>query len=481
MIAALTDFGSTFTKVSLVDERSGELVAAEQRPTTVTTDVMEGFDEAYRAALRTAGIRDADRQLAASSAAGGLRMAAVGLVDDLTASAARRCALSAGAKVEEVYSGKLRPEDVSGLSAVPPDIILFAGGTDGGERRRVIDNARAVAGTRTGAVVIVACNCEIAEPVAAEFLITGHEVMIVDNVLPDVDQERSQPAREAIREVFITRVVRARGLSSSARFFDSIVMPSPAAVLACAELIADTGARTGVAADVMIVDVGGATTDVHSVVGLGCTPSPERIARGTPPPAVSVRSVEGDLGVRWSADAVLANDRRWLTETLDASSSDLRGAIAALQADPGLVPAGELHRRLDRALAASCVFVATQRHVGRIETRYLPGEGAQTTVNGRDLRTVRRVLATGGPLVRDPRGSANSVAEALARLGDGHAGPRDAAILVDQSYICAAAGLLSTVNPDAAHRLLADAIPGLYEPPTGIEPTLRRPRSLNSR
>ena len=480
MIAALTDFGSTFTKVSLVDECSGELLAAGQHPTTVATDVMEGFDHAYRAALRSAGLRDADRRLAASSAAGGLRMAAVGLVDDLTASAARRCALSAGAKVDAVFSGSLGPEDVSALGADPPDIILFAGGTDGGERRRVLDNARAVAAARGGAVVVVACNREIAEAVAHEFLVTGHEVIVVDNVLPDVDQERSRPAREAIREVFITRVVRSRELSSSAELFDSIVMPSPAAVLACAELIADRSAPPRTATDVMIIDVGGATTDVHSVVGVGASPSPERIARGAPAPAVSVRSVEGDLGVRWGADAVLAHDRRRLTEVLDVSSRDLERSVAALQADPGLVPADELHRRLDRALAASCVFIATERHVGRIETRYEPGEGAQTTVNGPDLRTVGLVLATGGPLVCDPHESAGTVAEALARLRGAHAGPRDPAILVDENYICAAAGLLSTVNPDAARRLLADALPGFYEPVTGPEPTLPSRPSLSS-
>ena len=120
MIYALVDFGSTFTKLALVDGGTGGLHGSTQHPTTIDTDVFEGYQAALFAAMELAGIAAVDRVLAASSAAGGLRMVAVGLVDDLTASAARRAALSAGAKVEGVWSGTLDREGVRQIDAVTP-------------------------------------------------------------------------------------------------------------------------------------------------------------------------------------------------------------------------------------------------------------------------------------------------------------------------------------------------------------------------
>lgn len=451
-VIALADFGSTFTKVTLVEAGSGVLLGSAQHPTTVATDVMEGFERACGSAQQQAGVAGVDMTLAASSAAGGLRIVAAGLVDDLTGAAALQCALGAGAKVTSVYSGALTAKDGERIRADTPDVVLFAGGTDGGEADRVIANARALAATGIDAAVVVACNAAAREEVERVWAETGHETVGVANVLPTIHRQNPEPAREAIRELFIRRVVQARGLSETSAFFDAVLMPTPAAVLVCAELLAaGAGGVTGTVSAV-ILDVGGATTDVHSVL----PPSPEsaRVQRPGPAPARAVRTVEGDLGVRWSAEAVHQLDGPWLRERLGLSDEDVRGAAAARHADPGFVPEDERERAVDRALATSCLYQGLARHVGRVATRYVPGEGAEVVVEGRDLREAALVVATGGSIVRDHAAGAATVVAALERLDREQPAPQRARMVIDRGYVAAAAGLLATVDREAAAKLL---------------------------
>ncbi|MGN6201207.1 MAG: glutamate mutase L, partial [Solirubrobacterales bacterium] len=130
---ALADFGSTYTKLSLVDPEEGRLLARAEAPTSIGSDLMEGFAAALEAARRAAGNVEVDEAIAASSAGGGLRVAAVGLVADLTAAAARQAALNAGARVGTVLAGRLESGHLDELRAARPEIVLFAGGTDGGQ------------------------------------------------------------------------------------------------------------------------------------------------------------------------------------------------------------------------------------------------------------------------------------------------------------------------------------------------------------
>src|SRR6202034_2371377 len=79
-IAVLADFGSTFTKVSLVELGTGRLVSHARAPTSADSDVMNGYRAAVADALSTAGPSvTIEARLAASSAGGGLRAASVGL------------------------------------------------------------------------------------------------------------------------------------------------------------------------------------------------------------------------------------------------------------------------------------------------------------------------------------------------------------------------------------------------------------------
>jgi uncharacterized protein (TIGR01319 family) len=171
--------------------------------------------------------------------------------------------------------------------------------------------------------------------------------------------------------------------------------------------------------------------------------------------------VEGDLGVRWNAESVYISDRRWLLERLSLTPDQIQSAVALRKQRPAYMPETDAERDIDRALAASCVAIGLERHVGRVATRYIPGEGTEVVLDGRDLREAPIIVATGGSIVRDGDGAERTVSDALARMDPDRLLPPRPAILIDRNYIVAAAGLLSTVDPDAALKLLYDAIPSL--------------------
>ena len=243
-VVALSDFGSTFTKVTLVEEGSGRLLAQAHHPTTIDTDVMDGYRIALDGALsQLAGSGDVVLELAASSAGGGLRMAAVGLVDVLTADAGRQAALNAGAKVELVAAGDLDDSDRARIAAARPEVLLFCGGTDGGQRQKVLDNAAAVAAVDALELVVVACNADIASTVAGVFRRPGRTVHVVDNVLPTIDRLNIEPARQAIHDLFIDHVIGGKRLSSTRDFAAMVRKPTPEAVLDAVRLLATLGRR----------------------------------------------------------------------------------------------------------------------------------------------------------------------------------------------------------------------------------------------
>src|SRR3954447_26856766 len=201
---ALADFGSTYTKLSLVDPEEGRLLARAEAPTSIGTDLMDGYSAALAAAGRAAGgpveIEDA---IAASSAGGGLRGAAVGLVADLTGAAAHQAALNAGARVGAVLAGALEAEQLDELRAARPEIVLFAGGTDGGQADLVLENAGRLAEARIDAHFVVACNAAVSGEAAALLRASGAPASVAENVMPKLGEIAVDSAREGILRAFL--------------------------------------------------------------------------------------------------------------------------------------------------------------------------------------------------------------------------------------------------------------------------------------
>ena len=379
-------------------------------------------------------------------------MAAVGLVGDYTAAAARQAALNAGARVELVLAGRLRDADLAVLRAARPDIVLFSGGTDGGQARQVLANADALARSAAGVRVVVACNRVVADDAARRLEDGGATVRVVANVLPDIDRLDVEPARAAIRALFIEQVIVGKGLSRTAEFGRTVAMPTPEAVLVATDLLSRGPGGRGGLGDLAVVDVGGATTDAHSSVAL--RPLPVGVTAKGLPPLPLARTVQGDLGMRWSAPSVVDADRAWLRGETGLADRELDRRCRARRETPAFLAATDEERTFDRSLAVSCLAHALRRHCGRLSTVYVPNQGARFVQEGLDLGRLPLLIGTGGMLVRDERG-AETASRALGRREKGALTPADPAIALDRSYVLAAAGLLAGRDPDAAFRLMA--------------------------
>jgi uncharacterized protein (TIGR01319 family) len=458
-VVTCVDVGSTYTKAAAVDVEAGRLLASAAAPTTVVTDVLDGVDAAVAGlAGQLPGVGLGEIR-ACSSAGGGLRLAVVGYERAVTAEAGYRVGLSAGARVVHVATGRLDVDGLSALTAERPDLVLLVGGTDGGNADVLMHNARALgrAGLRGDGgerlPVVVAGNADAA-PAAATAV--GAGAVVAANVLPRIGVLDPLPARAAIRSVFIEHVIGGKHLSASPRFAAMVRAATPDAVLAGVERLSDgapaeADARPAVegAGDVLVVDVGGATTDVYSVV----TPDPEEAAlhREVVETLWRGRTVEGDLGVRWTAPGVVEAAR---AERLLAPGEHGPLAVAAERraGDPAFLPGSPEERAVDARLAELALTVALRRHAR-------PHETGEVRTSGKDLRQVRLVVGSGGVL---RHGTPEVVAQVLAPTVGDHAGgwrvPERARLAVDARYVLAAAGLLAPDHPWAAASLAATAL-----------------------
>jgi uncharacterized protein (TIGR01319 family) len=446
------DFGSTFTKAALVESVDGELVATASHATTLATDVMDGY-AAIREQLRGEPV---DEVLACSSAGGGLRLAVVGYEREVTAEAGHRVGLSAGAKVVHVSTGNLDAAGVSALRAARPDVILLVGGTDGGNAEVLLHNAHRLGTARTPAAIVLAGNVDVQAQAMDELVARGRKVVATDNVLPVIGVLEPRPARSAIRDVFIRHVIGGKGLSRGKDFAAMVRAATPDVVLAGVEVLADGAPEHDLegAGDVLVVDIGGATTDVYSVI------TPEGEDAGLRKEVVETmwraRTVEGDLGMRWNAANVVeaAALERLLTAADDEAG--LAAYAGSLAVDPTYLPEpGSAQDRLDLRLAQLAATVALRRH----------GRPAGPSAAPRPLRDVGLVVGSGGVLRHhSPTERLAVLSAATEDHGGGWRVPSAGRVVVDHRYVLFAAGLLATSRDDtlrlAGARLVARQIAG---------------------
>ncbi len=447
------DVGSTFTKAAAITP-DGSVVATAQHATTSGTDVLEGLDAAV-AGLGVGRVPDSSI-VACSSAGGGLRLAVVGQERAISAEAGRRVALSAGARVVAVHAGPLEESGVEGLSAERPDVLLVVGGTDGGDTEVLLHNARVLGRSPLRVPVVLAGNTAAAGQAAALLGARRRVVLPTANVIPRIGVLHPGPARRAIREVFITHVIGGKGLSRGRRFPGLVACATPDAVLAGIEVVAEVLAgRPGATGDVMALDIGGATTDVYSVL----TPDEE-----APEEAVETlwhgRSVEGDLGMRWSArDVVAAARAERLREPAAAGGPEDRLAPAGGPEDR-LATAADLRRQDIGFLPATAGDVADELELARLAAVVAARRHARPGAEGsRDLTHVGLLIGSGGVLRHAEPASAHGVLEAvLADYAGGWRLPDRARVVIDRQYLLAPIGLLEMTGRPAAARALAEEL-----------------------
>lgn len=445
--ALLIDFGSTYTKLRAVDLDRRALIGTAQGPSTVQTDVNVGMRAALEALRAKVGTLPAFRyRLASSSAAGGLRMVTVGLVKELTAEAARRAALGAGAKLVGSFAYRLTSVDLESIQRLAPDILLLAGGTDGGNTEVVAHNAAALAASSLACPIVYAGNRGAVDEVRRR--LQGRALSICENVMPEFNVLDIEPARAAIREIFIQRIVHAKGIDRAANEFDAVLMPTPAAVMEGARLLADGHGGVAGLGELVVVDPGGATTDVHSVA-VGAPASPAVVQRGLPEPRVK-RTVEGDLGMRHNATTIAeVASVAAIASDAGVSGDEASAWVVRLAADVEHLPANATEKAMEGALARAAVRIAMRRHCGTTQVVHTV-HGPVTAQEGKDLTNVNALVGTGGVFAHgdDPRAL---LAAGLARAEEPDSlRPRAPRLLVDRHYVLYACGLLAQAEPGAA-------------------------------
>ena len=448
----LIDFGSTYTKVTAVDLEKQQLLGTAASYTTVQTDVNEGLENALEILASKIGKLEYDARYACSSAAGGLRMIACGLVPELTAEAAKQASLGAGAKIMKVYSYQLTEDDAEEIAELKPDIFLLTGGTDGGNKDIILENAKIIASIPLDFPVVVAGNRSAARACERIIAESGKQAMVCENVMPKFNQLNIEPAQEKIREVFLERIIKAKGLSGVNKLISGIMMPTPAAVLAAMELLSKGTDHESGLGDLVAVDVGGATTDVYSM-SLGEPDRVNTVIKGLPEPYAK-RTVEGDIGMRYSAQGIVDAVGTSAISRLSGLDYDRVEALMELiTSKTETLPNSEELAKLDFALASMAVKVGMTRHAGFIEKVFTP-VGETFLQTGKDLSKVEKVIITGGSLIH-----ADNVKEiashVLYDLSEPMSlKPQKAEILVDKSYILSAMGLLSKYNADIALKIM---------------------------
>lgn len=449
----VAEIGSTTTVVNAfinLDSDNPVFWAQGQAPTSVLDgDVRIGLQGAIDDLCKKMGIEklEYDQMLATSSAAGGLKMTVHGLVYDMTAKAAKEAALGAGGIIHDITVGRLRRTDLARIKEIQPNLILIAGGVDYGERDTAIYNAEMIRSLGLKTPVVYAGNIENQEEMKLIFdEESGQHLYIVDNVYPKIDTLNVEPCRKVIQEAFEDHITHAPGMEHVRDMVNGPIIPTPGAVMECTKLLYDC------IGDVMVIDVGGATTDVHAVAEDSDAVS--RIL--TAPEPKAKRTVEGDLGVYVNRMKVIESigEAKLREECENKLHIDLDKTLESYVA----IPKNDDEFKLVERLTQEATLRAVERHAGQIRYVYGPS-GRQTLAEGKDLTQVKYIVGTGGALTRLPHRV--DIMEMIPK--DNQTGmklyPSEAVkILVDNDYIMASLGVLSKTHRQGAIKLLGKSL-----------------------
>jgi uncharacterized protein (TIGR01319 family) len=389
----VAEIGSTTTVVNAFTDINTEnpiFWGQGQAPTSVLDgDVRAGLQSAIDDLCVKKGVERIEygEMIATSSAAGGLKMTVHGLVYDMTAKAAKEAALGAGGIIHVITAGRLRRTDLKKIQEIQPNLILIAGGVDYGERETALYNAEMIRSLNLNTPVIYAGNCENHEEIELIFdEESGVKLYIVDNVYPKIDDLNVEPCRKVIQDAFEAHIIHAPGMEHVRDMVTGPIIPTPGAVMECTKLLNEY------IGNVITLDVGGATTDLHSVTEDG-----EQISKILiHPEPKGKRTVEGDLGVFVNmANIVELIGENKLREEL--SDIDLDAVMQSYKA----VPKTPEEIKFVERLTKEAVCQAVSRHAGRIRYIYGPG-GRNTVAEGKDLTQVKYIVGTGGALTRLP-------------------------------------------------------------------------------
>ena len=440
MIYLLVDVGSTYTKLHLVDTNKNVILAGASSYTTVETDVREGFNKAYKKLREISDVKY-DKILGCSSASGGLKVIAIGFSKSLTTDAARLASLSSGARILNVYSYELKDEQVEEIKSAGADIIVLCGGTDHGNRDNIIYNAKKLAKGFVKTPVVVAGNIDTHEEIRDIFNKADVPCDFTENVMPTTNTINYRPLRQTIGDLFIKTIAHAKGIDLLSKDFE-ILLPTPVAVQKAMSVYAKYLDKV-----ILSVDIGGATTDIHSV---GKTYYGEENVISPPiDEPYEKRTVEGDMGMRYSATALYESvgDEPFLKFGI----KDAKEKTEFRFNHTNYIPDNDEDLFFDNVLCYIATHTSLMRHVGHIKKIKTPTRTIYEQY-GKDLRPAEMFIGTGGSLINsdDPK----KILSAIRDLDEKYLINRDVKCYLDKEYILSSAGLISTVDEEASYKLL---------------------------
>ena len=440
MIYLLVDVGSTYTKLHLVDTNKNVILAGASSYTTVETDVREGFNKAYKKLREISDVKY-DKILGCSSASGGLKVIAIGFSKSLTTDAARLASLSSGARILNVYSYELKDEQVEEIKSAGADIIVLCGGTDHGNRDNIIYNAKKLAKGSVKTPVVVAGNIDTHEEIRDIFNKADVPCDFTENVMPTTNTINYRPLRQTIGDLFIKTIAHAKGIDLLSKDFE-ILLPTPVAVQKAMSVYAKYLDKV-----ILSVDIGGATTDIHSI---GKTYYGEENVISPPiDEPYEKRTVEGDMGMRYSATALYESvgDEPFLKFGI----KDAKEKTEFRFNHTNYIPDNDEDLFFDNILCYIATYTSLMRHVGHIKKIKTPTRTIYEQY-GKDLRPAEMFIGTGGSLINsdDPK----KILSAIRDLDEKYLINKDVKCYLDKEYILSSAGLISTVDEEASYKLL---------------------------
>lgn len=431
----VAEIGSTTTLISAFNLKKEVVFLGRSYAQTTIDDVMTGLNEAIanlKKHLKTTTL-EYQEMLASSSAAGGLRMTVHGLVYEMTAKAAKEAALNAGANLDLVTAGLLSASDIEKIKSLKPNIIVIAGGTNYGEKETAYQNLLKVLPLKIP--IIYAGNISNHDKIKD---LNNPFIEIVDNVYPRLDDFNIIPLRKAIYRVFSRNIIHAKGMEKVAKIIKGKIIPTPGAVMD-ATLLADELIN-----GVVTIDVGGATTDIHSVV----SPQEEYAIYSEGEPRFK-RTVEGDLGVFLNREKVVSKFKEnQLEELVQLNKNEIREIIIKEPFIPKTIKGEEIIS----ALTKKCLELACDRHVGDLKRIYT-SNGIKIIPEGKDLSLVKLIALTGGALINN-EDAITMVKNYLNKSKTKLVPQGKVKILKDHDYLFSSIGVISHYYPEEAQVLL---------------------------
>lgn len=448
----LIDFGSTFTKLCAIDSEAEDIIQTASDFTTVDTDISSGYHKALNKLFEKVGHKiEFDQVIACSSAAGGLKMAAIGLVEELTVEAAKRVCLGAGAKVDLVLSHHITKSETKRIIDEKIDIVLLAGGANGGNTECVIFNAEMLGKMGVKIPVIFAGNKSAQDEILEIFEKYEMDGYICENVMPRINVLNIESARDRIRDIFLKKIIEAKGIKKIESEIDEVILPTPNAVLEAAKLLSKGYLNESGLGDLVVVDIGGATTDMYSMCNT--TRRNDVLLSGLEEPFAK-RTVEGDLGMRYSAPGIIKSLSKQEVEFINFEKEvDIQKEVETRFNDVKSLPQNQHDEFIDQFLAEMCAYRAMHRHCGRIEEVFTP-LGVVYSQVGKDLTDIKYVIGTGGVIINSKHPTKILKRTTNILNNKTELRPSDPDFYVDVRYIMASMGLLSQKNPLLALKIL---------------------------